>query len=78
MSLYFTPPADYADRYRARMAERGEPYRTPPMGSSDGERCDWCGVECDDPCIDECDCPSCETERALDDDADMSREMIEP
>lgn len=80
----FVPlPADAVERYRARMIERSETpictpcYAPPPMGDSDGERCDWCGVECDDDCTDECDCPSCEISRAEDDDADMSAGMIE-
>lgn len=38
----------------------------------DGERCEWCGSEVDDGCTPECDCPDCEVQRALDEDADMA------
>ena len=40
------------------------------VAEEDGERCEWCGSEVDDPCTDECDCPDCEVNRALNDDAD--------
>lgn len=32
--------------------------------------CEWCPALLDEPCEDSCDCPSCETERAAQDDYD--------
>lgn len=32
--------------------------------------CSWCGCLLADGCADSCDCPSCDNDRALDDDAE--------
>jgi hypothetical protein len=36
----------------------------------DTDGCDYCSAILDEPCEDECDCPTCETERAAQDDYD--------
>lgn len=44
---------------------------TPDDGAVSGpDRCDECGAVEGDDCEDDCDCSTCEVERALDDDAD--------
>jgi hypothetical protein len=61
---YVTLPADAREKYAARMRARGEV-------------CGWCG-ELPGRCADDCGCDHCEVSRALDDDADMARGMIDP
>jgi hypothetical protein len=40
--------------------------------------CEWCDADEDAQCDRDCDCPDCESQRALDDDADAYADRCQP